>query len=149
MRMILPSLVFFSVATLAAGCSDPLHDANSDRRERLCALMNEARATEHLPPLELTEALDRAAQPYAEDMAARGFFSHVSPEGSTFMDRIRASGAKFRAAGENIAMGPQTSEDVFRLWMNSPGHRANILSRDFRRVGVGYRAGYWVQSFTD
>lgn len=82
--------------------------------------------------------LDLAAQRHSEDMAQRGYFDHVSPEGLDPGDRITSTGYRWSRYGENIAAGYPTAERVVEGWMNSPGHRANILNCDFQEIGVGY-----------
>ena len=71
-------------------------------------------------------------------MATNNYFSHTGSDGSTFDSRISATGYSYRMAGENIAAGAATAEAVMELWMNSPGHRANILNCGYTQIGVGY-----------
>ncbi|MFK8906680.1 CAP domain-containing protein [Streptomyces sp. YS-3] len=116
------------------------------------ALTNGRRATAGLRPLADDTRLASAAQAYSADMAARGFYSHTSPEGLEPWDRARAAGAGHRGIGENIACGQRTAAEVVEGWMNSPGHRANILKPDFTHIGVGFAGGgragtYWTQLF--
>ena len=82
-------------------------------------------------------------------MADRGYFSHTSPTYGSPFQMIRAFGLSFRTAGENIAYGQRTPQQVFQGWMNSSGHRANILSASYTQIGVGYVADghYWTQMF--
>lgn len=123
--------------------------------ERVLELTNEARAEEGLPPLSVHPALQRSAQAYAEDMAARGFFGHEDPDGGTPGDRIREGGyAKptcncswTYGTGENLAKGQDTPEKAVKDWLASPGHRANILSTKFEDIGIGYHDEHWVQHF--
>ena len=112
-------------------------------RATLC-LLNNARARHGLPKLRLSRKLGRAARHHSADMARRGYFSHDSRSGASFLDRIRRAGYLRRArqwsVGENIAWGTgnlSTPRSIVRAWMNSPGHRANILNRRFREIGVG------------
>jgi uncharacterized protein YkwD len=112
-------------------------------RATLC-LLNNARARHGLAKLSLSRKLGRAARGHSADMARRGYFSHNSLSGASFLDRIRRAGYLRRArrwhVGENIAWGVgrlATARAIVRSWMNSPGHRANILNRRFRHVGVG------------
>lgn len=116
------------------------------------ALTNAERAAAALPPLAADPRLAAAAQAHSADMAGRDFYSHTTPEGREPWDRARAAGAAHRATGENIACGQRTPAEVVRGWMDSPGHRANILTPGFTHLGVGYapsgRAGtYWTQLF--
>ncbi|MEU3356276.1 CAP domain-containing protein [Streptomyces sp. NPDC037389] len=116
------------------------------------ALTNAERATAGLPPLAADTRLAAAAQAYSTDMATRGFYSHTSPEGTEPWDRAAAAGARHRGIGENIACGQRSPAEVVQGWMDSPGHRANILKPGFTHLGVGYAGGgpagtYWTQLF--
>ncbi|MFI6010304.1 CAP domain-containing protein [Streptomyces sp. NPDC051243] len=115
-------------------------------------LTNRERAGAGLRPLAVDPALGTAAQAYSADMAARAFYSHTSPEGSRPWDRAAAAGSRMRTIGENIACGQRSPAEVVEGWMNSPGHRANILKRDFTHIGIGFAGGgpagtYWTQLF--
>ena len=92
----------------------------------------------------MSKRLNRAARVHSADMARHAYFSHNSLSGASFLDRIRRTGylrkARRWTAGENIAWGTghlATPRAIVRAWMNSPGHRANILNRRFRQIGVG------------
>lgn len=127
---------------------DGLHRTVSE----VVALTNGRRVTAGLRPLADDTRLASAARAYCADMAARGFYSHTSPEGLEPWDRARAAGAGHRGIGENIACGQRTAAEVVEGWMNSPGHRANILKPDFTHIGVGFAGGgragtYWTQLF--
>ncbi|MFI9310830.1 CAP domain-containing protein [Streptomyces triculaminicus] len=120
--------------------------------DEVLALTNAERAAAGLPPLAADPRLAAAARDHSTDMVRRDFYSHTTPEGREPWDRARAAGAAHRAIGENIACGQRTPAEVVRGWMNSPGHRANILTPGFSHLGVGYapggRAGtYWTQLF--
>jgi len=107
--------------------------------QRLVELVNEARVAEGLLPLRRNEALMTAAQAFSQDMAAHGFFGHVSSEGLALPDRLwRAGYASPEQIAENIAAGWGSAESVFRSWMNSPPHRRNLLHSNLREIGVGY-----------
>ncbi|MFC5218527.1 CAP domain-containing protein [Streptomyces coerulescens] len=115
-------------------------------------LTNRHRAGAGLRPLSADPALTSAAQSYSADMAARAFYSHTSPEGTQPWDRAAAAGSRMRAIGENIACGQRSAAEVVEGWMNSPGHRANILKGDFTHIGIGFAGGgpagtYWTQLF--
>ncbi|WP_393101650.1 CAP domain-containing protein [Streptomyces sp. LN325] len=116
------------------------------------ALTNAERAGEGLPPLLADTPLTVAAQAHSDDMVARAFYSHTSPDGSRPWDRAAAAGSTRRTIGENIACGQRSAAEVVRGWMDSPGHRANILKPDFTHIGVGLAGGgeagtYWTQLF--
>lgn len=113
------------------------------RSATLCVL-NAERAARRMPPLRRNELLERAALRHTRDMVARAYFSHHSPSGESFVDRVKKAGymrgARGWAVGENIAWagGPAaTPSEVVRSWMASAGHRANILSAGFREIGIG------------
>lgn len=107
---------------------------------KMLALINEERAKEGLSPLEWDAEMLPVARAHSADMFARGYFSHVTPEGKTPSDRIRAGKVRFLTAGENLALGP-TLTICHNGLMNSPGHRANILQRAYGRVGIGILDG--------
>ena len=111
---------------------------NTERRKAGCSALT------------VDPRLASGAQGHAADMAKNNYFSHTSRNGTSFGDRIRATGARFRTAGENIAKGQPTAAAVVKAWMNSAGHRRNILNCGFTRIGVGFdaRGNYWVQDFT-
>jgi uncharacterized protein YkwD/stress response protein SCP2 len=116
------------------------------------ALTNAERAASRLAPLAHDPRLAAAAHAHSADMVARGFYSHTTPEGLQPWDRARAAGSAHRGIGENIACGQRAAAEVVRGWMNSPGHRANILKPDFTHLGVGFVGGgqagmYWTQLF--
>ncbi|MFI1754035.1 CAP domain-containing protein [Streptomyces sp. NPDC020571] len=116
------------------------------------ALTNRERAGAGLPALSADARLTAAAQAHSADMVARDFYSHTDPDGGRPWDRAAAAGAARRTVGENIACGQRSPADVVEGWMNSPGHRANILKADFTHIGVGLAGGgragtYWTQLF--
>ncbi len=111
-------------------------------------LINRERSRRGLPKLRKNPRLSRSAQRYSRDMAVRDFFGHVSPGGSTMTARIRAagylSGARAYTVGENLAWGAgprATPLETVESWMASPPHRANILRRGFREIGIGVAPG--------
>ncbi|WP_416981368.1 CAP domain-containing protein [Streptomyces sp. T028] len=115
-------------------------------------LTNRERARAGLRPLAVDPLLTTAAQAHCADMVARAFYSHTSPEGGQPWDRAAAAGSARRTIGENIACGQRSAAEVVEGWMNSPGHRANILKPAFTHIGVGYAGGgpsgtYWTQLF--
>ena len=115
-------------------------------------LTNRQRAGAGLPPLTTDPLLTTAAQAHSADMVARVFYSHTSPEGRQPWDRAADAGARRHSIGENIACGQRSPAEVVDGWMNSPGHRANILKPDFTHIGIGFAGGgpagtYWTQLF--
>ncbi|QJW37980.1 CAP domain-containing protein [Cellulosimicrobium protaetiae] len=107
---------------------------------------NAERAAAGCGPLVVDERLTAAAQLHSEDMLAQGYFDHTSLDGRSPWDRAKAQGYTNPGA-ENIAKGQATAEDVVRAWMDSPGHRANILNCDLREIGIGYADRVWTQVF--
>ncbi len=126
----------------------PPASPNTSQTDQVVAIANTVRQDAGCGPLSVEPALTAAAQGHASDMADRGYFSHDTPEGVTFDRRIRNAGYS-RPGAENIARGARTAEDVMQMWMDSPGHRRNILNCDLSTIGVGLdRDGfYWVQNF--
>ncbi|MFF7366801.1 sigma-70 family RNA polymerase sigma factor [Streptomyces tricolor] len=118
---------------------------------QVVALVNKERAAAGCGPVTEDPQLDRAAQGHSDDMAARGFFDHTDPDGDGPGERITAAGYRWSTYGENIAKGQQTPQAVMDSWMNSPGHRANILNCSFKNIGVGVHDGaggpWWTQAF--
>jgi uncharacterized protein YkwD len=110
-------------------------------RGGLLTLVNRSRGKAGLRALRVSAALTRAAQAKADEMARLGYFDHNSPEGRTPWDFLAAEGYRYSDAGENLAAGWRTDEEVMRGWMGSEGHRANILSRAFQETGIGIARG--------
>ena len=118
--------------------------------QEVVRLVNEVRAQNGLSPLTANWELSRVARYKSQDMADNRYFSHTSPTYGTPFQMIKAFGLSFRTAGENIAYGQRTPQAVMNGWMNSSGHRANILNASYTQIGVGYVADghYWTQMFT-
>ncbi|MFD3937126.1 CAP domain-containing protein, partial [Streptomyces sp. NPDC058618] len=118
---------------------------------QVVALVNKERATAGCGPLKEDPQLRAAAQGHSDDMAKRDFFSHTSPDGADPGKRTTAAGYRWSTYGENIAKGQQTAQSVMDSWMNSSGHRANILNCSFKDIGVGIHQGaggpWWTQNF--
>jgi uncharacterized protein YkwD len=117
-------------------------------RAALLCLHNQIRAQNDLPALKDNMKLRKAAGGHSSDMVDEGYFDHTSPDGETFVDRILGAGYAKRTdgwtLGENLAWGTgdlSTAQGVMNAWMNSPGHRANILKRSYKEIGVGIRLG--------
>ena len=112
-------------------------------------LVNEIRESNGLKPLTANWELSRIARYKSEDMSNNRYFSHTSPTYGTPFQMIKAFGLSYRSAGENIAYGYRTPAAVVDGWMNSSGHRANILNASYTQIGVGYCASgnYWTQMF--
>jgi len=122
-------------------------------RTEMLGLINGARAQAGLPPMALCGTLNTAAQRHAEDLARRGVLTHTGADGSTPAQREQAAG--YRAApgqrymygAENAAQGQQSVSQVMTGWLNSPGHRANLLASATNHVGLGRSGVFWVQNF--
>lgn len=119
--------------------------------EQIVELVNEARAENGLAPVTLKEDVSEAAQ--VRTMEIQTSFSHTRPNGSHFSTALKEAGVNYRGAGENIAWGQPSPEEVMDAWMNSAGHRANILNASFTSIGVGHYqnsngVNYWTQLFT-
>ena len=133
------------------GSSDNIgQEAVKSYVEQVVALVNIERAKVGLPALTMSEDLNRAAQIRAKEIVQS--FSHTRPNGSSFSSVLKENGISYRGAGENIAWGQRTPEAVVNAWMNSAGHRANILNKNYTTIGVGYyldgTTPYWAQLFT-
>ena len=112
-------------------------------------LVNSIRQQNGLKPLSANWELSRIARYKSQDMLDKGYFSHTSPTYGSPFQMITAFGLSYRTAGENIAKGYATPQAVVNGWMNSSGHRANILNASYQQIGVGYVAqgNYWTQMF--
>ncbi|MDL4841052.1 CAP domain-containing protein [Aquibacillus rhizosphaerae] len=121
----------------------------SDIQSEVIALTNQQREQKGLQPLKEDNELGRVAQIKAEDMASNNYFSHTSPTYGSPFEMLEELGVSYSNAAENIASGQQSAEEVVRAWMNSPGHRENILSEKTTHIGVGYtkQGDYWTQLF--
>ncbi len=106
------------------------------------ALVNAARADAGCGALRVDDRIVAAAQAHSDDMAANDYFSHDSLDGRSFADRVQAAGYP-SPGGENIAQGQASAEAVHQAWMNSSGHRANILNCGFTTIGVGVHEASW------
>ncbi len=120
-----------------------------DIERQVVALVNQARKENGLSELKLNEELSNVARVKANDMAKNHYFDHNSPTYGSPFDMMKQFGISYRTAGENIAMGQTTAQQVFDGWMNSEGHRANILNPNFKEIGMGYTSNgnYWSQMF--
>lgn len=120
----------------------------NDFEKQVVELVNKERATNGLKPLILDENLSKVARIKSQDMNDNKYFSHTSPTYGSPFDMMKKFGISFGYAGENIARGQQTPKDVMNSWMNSAGHRSNILNPNYTHIGVGYYgSNYWTQQF--
>jgi uncharacterized protein YkwD len=147
---LLTALLPLTAASTASAAMTP-----KDFRSEVVSLTNAERAKVGCPALSRNGALDNAAQGHAADMANQNYFSHNSLDGRTPWDRIAQAGYPSNSGrAENIAAGQNSPASVVSTWMNSAGHRANILNCSYRSIGVGYGYKvnatydhYWVQDF--
>ncbi|OON71366.1 CAP domain-containing protein [Streptomyces tsukubensis] len=134
-------------------CASPrTEEALARWNTEVVTLTNAERAAAGLRTLALDTRLAAAAFGHSADMVARDFYSHTSPDGTAPWDRAGTAGSRHRAIAENIACGQRSPAEVVRGWMESPGHRANILTREFTHIGTGFVGGgrsgtYWTQLF--
>ena len=127
----------------------PDSGSTSSYARQVLDLVNRERAVYGLESLALDDTLSRYAAVKSQDMHDNAYFSHTSPTYGSPFDMMKSFGISYNYAGENIAMGYATPEAVVTSWMNSPSHRANILSSNFTRMGIGYveDGNYWTQWF--
>ncbi|PTX63341.1 putative YkwD family protein [Melghirimyces profundicolus] len=148
-----------SEATVSAAASEPDKPAPPTASDSLSAfekevvdLVNQERAKKGLSPLKADSELSDVARVKSKDMRDNHYFSHNSPTYGSPFEMMKQFGIQYTAAGENIAAGQPTPEAVVKGWMDSDGHRANILNSQFTHIGVGYAKGgsyghYWTQQF--
>ncbi|KXI65743.1 serine protease [Bacillus cereus] len=121
----------------------------SEFEQRVVELTNAERAKQGLPALKIDTELSKVARIKSEDMQKNNYFDHNSPTYGSPFDMMKKFGISYTSAGENIAQGQRTPEEVVQAWMNSAGHRANTLNNGFTHIGVGYveSGNYWTQQF--
>ena len=121
----------------------------NEYEKEVIRIVNEIRVSNGLQPFETDEELSRVARIKSQDMKDNNYFSHTSPVYGSPFDMMKQFGISYKSAGENIARGQATPQAVVDGWMNSSGHRANILNASYNRIGVGYVAdgNYWTQMF--
>ncbi len=128
----------------------PIMDSTiASYEQQVIDLINEIRVKNGLNKLKANWELSRVARYKSQDMHDQKYFSHTSPTYGSPFNMIKNFGISYQTAGENIAMGYRTPQAVVDGWMNSSGHRANILNASFQQIGVGYVAdgNYWTQMF--
>ncbi|MEU1806969.1 CAP domain-containing protein [Streptomyces sp. NPDC019937] len=123
--------------------------AASSAQDQVVDLVNSERAKVGCSPLKVNAKLAKAAEAHSEDMAEHSDMSHTGSDGSSPGDRIERAGYSWSTYGENVAYGYSSAKSVMEGWMNSSGHRANILNCDFKEIGVGLAqpGDYWTQDF--
>ncbi len=155
------ALVALAAAALLPGTVSPIAVAqtpeilvaqtNETVAQELLRLVNAERQRVNAPPLVLSDQLTAAAQRHSQDMATSRRMSHTGSDGSTMRSRIDATQYHWSTIGENVALGQPSAAAVMTAWMNSPGHRRNILNPAFTELGIGYATAagrpYWTQVF--
>ena len=121
----------------------------SEFEKQVVDLTNAERTKAGLKPLEIHSPLMAVAHAKSADMAKNNYFSHTSPTFGSPFDQIKSAGISYRSAGENIAQGQRTPQQVVQAWMDSPGHRQNIMNANYTHIGVGFVEDgyYWTQQF--
>ncbi|GGD04760.1 hypothetical protein GCM10007216_39250 [Thalassobacillus devorans] len=138
--------------TQEAPAEQPAAEQNSELsqfEQQVVELTNQERQKQGLEPLEADAELSKVARDKSQDMATNGYFSHNSPTHGSPFDMMKAYGIDYRTAGENIAKGQRSPEEVVNGWMNSEGHRKNIMNPNFTHIGVGHveNGNVWTQMF--
>lgn len=147
------TMLLLTTALLSApGCEEQTQvpDCNDDLDDETCAvfrIVNQERIDAGLEPYAWNTELAISAQRHAQDMVDNNYFDHTSQDGRSFSDRANAAGYDAFPSGENIAQGQRDAAQVMDSWMNSSGHRANILSPNSNEIGVGLVDFTWVQVF--
>ena len=124
-------------------------DTQTTVEQQVVTLVNKERAKEGLAALTVDTELARVAQLKSQDMHDKKYFSHTSPTYGSPFDMMKKFSISYKSAGENIAKGQTSAAQVVEAWMNSEGHRANIMDKKFTHIGVGYvkDGHYWTQMF--
>lgn len=134
---------------IATGNAEATGATESTQAREILKLVNEEREKQGVKPLELSDKLTSIANTKAADMQNNNYFSHTSPTYGSPFDMLQHFGVHYTSAGENIAQGQKTAREVMNAWLNSSGHRANILNANYTQLGVGYEesGAHWVQLF--
>ncbi|MEL7649031.1 MAG: CAP domain-containing protein [Sedimentibacter sp.] len=141
-------------STSTPATNTTVSSSNLTYEQKVVELVNVERQKAGLPALTMDSAISNVARTKSKDMAANNYFAHQSPTYGSAGDMLTRFGIRWSAWGENIASGQRTPEAVVTAWMNSSGHRANIMSTSFSKIGVGYAVNangtpYWTQIFTN
>ncbi len=155
MKLLTQILVLFATLPLTAGAQSKTSSrkdtyckaAKTQTIYELCLLVNQERKKRKLAPLTLENDLDQVIQKHTNEMATFKYLSHNNRRGENPFDRLRNAGITYKKAAENVARGQRTPKDVLRAWMNSPGHRRNLLGPSYRSLGLGFKNYYWGQVF--
>ncbi len=140
MSGLLLAVKIFTLSVIAIGPVAPAF-SSAITESNIISLTNQSRVSYGLGILTQNSILDVAAQAKANDMLAKGYFAHVTPDGHSPWDFISSAGYNYLSAGENLAVNFTEAENVETAWMNSPGHKANILNKNFEQIGIGISEG--------
>jgi uncharacterized protein YkwD len=146
-------VLFLGLAATASLFSTPVNARPRGPEADVLAMINAERVRAGCQPLRVEARLSEAAERQSEAMATRHYFSHTAPDGSTPGKRVKATGYVYQMVGENIEINSDDPEAVVSSWMNSPGHRQNILMCAFKETGIamawpeGEGRAYWTQVF--
>lgn len=137
---------------IAQGNASAIAGSVEAKENAVLKLVNDERAKHGLKALTMSTKLISLAEMKSKDMAEKRYFDHTSPTYGTPFQMMQKYGVSYKTAGENIAAGQRSAQEVMNSWMNSSGHRANILNGNYTELGVGYYAGgsygtYWTQMF--
>ncbi len=138
--VLLVSIKIFTIALVSFGPVIPAY-SSAITSLNVINLTNQSRSAYSLSSLTESDVLAKAAQAKADDMASKGYFAHQSPDGRSPWDFIQSAGYNYLAAGENLAVNFTEAENVEQAWMNSAGHKANILNKNFEEIGIGIVEG--------
>lgn len=141
-----------STDNIAQGNASAIAGSVEAKENAVLKLVNDERAKHGLKALTMSTKLISLAEMKSKDMAEKRYFDHTSPTYGTPFQMMQKYGVSYKTAGENIAAGQRSAQEVMNSWMNSSGHRANILNGNYTELGVGYYAGgsygtYWTQMF--
>jgi hypothetical protein len=134
--------IFFSALILSASTLSQVVDV-----DKVGCLVNQVRARYNSNPIKISDALNALAQTHSMDQRQRRQMTHTSANGKGPGDRASDAGYNFRTIGENVAVGQVSEQQVMEDWINSPGHLANIIRKDFKEMGIGRSDNYWTQEF--
>jgi uncharacterized protein YkwD len=151
-RVLMSTVGLLSTATIAIPFLLPVEPASANCRVSSTALevaklTNQVRAQYRLRPLRFNCRLYGAAQNHTIDMVNMNRLTHTGSDGSSIAIRVQRFGYQYSAVAENVAVGQRTPSQVLTSWMESPGHRQNILNPKYTEIGVGYSNNYWTQVF--
>lgn len=153
LSMFVLALFFWNQPTvLAAKYSVPPNHQLNEYEHKVIELVNKEREKKSLQPLQIYQDLSYVARIKSSDMRDNDYYGHTSPKYGSPYEMMKDHGIEYKHAGENIYAGPKTPEEAMKGWMESEGHRNNILSKNFSHIGVGYVEGgshgtYWTQMF--